>query len=152
MRNRRNDLVKKYPPSPPCSCEICVSYCKRPGWWTLKEAERAVDAGLASRMMLEMAPDRSFGVLAPAFKGCEGFFALQEESVHGCNFLKNNLCELHGSGLQPLECRVCHHASPGLGPRCHADIEKEWNSPAGKALVERWGKITRIQERMNKMG
>jgi hypothetical protein len=152
MRNRRKDLTLKYPPSPPCACDICVSYCKRPGWWTLKEAERAVDSGFASRMMLEMAPDRSFGVLAPAFKGSEGFFALQETASQGCNFLKNNLCELHGTGYQPLECRVCHHEQPGRGPMCHADIELEWNTPAGKALVERWGKITGIQERLNKLG
>jgi hypothetical protein len=103
-------------------------------------------------MMLEMSPDRSFGVLAPAFKGCEGFFALQEAASGGCNFLKNNLCELHGTGFQPLECRVCHHERPGLGPQCHADIEKEWNSPAGKALVEKWGQLTQIKERLNKMG
>ena len=39
---------------------------------------------------------------------------------------------------EPLECRVCHHALPGLGPECHADIEKEWTAPEGRALVVRW--------------
>ena len=152
MRNRRNDLTRKYPPSPPCACDICISYCQRPGWWTVKEAAHALEGGFAGRMMLEMAPDRSFGVLSPAFKGSEGFFALQETASNGCCFLKDRRCELHGSGFQPLECRVCHHERPGLGPQCHADIEKEWNSPVGKTLVEKWGLLTHIQERIKGMG
>ncbi len=43
----------------------------RPGWWTVQEANEALHAGLGKRMMLEMSPDLSFGVLSPAFKGCE---------------------------------------------------------------------------------
>ena len=46
-------LHEKYPPSQPCNCKICIDYCKRPGWWTVNEAERAIAAGLHSRMMLE---------------------------------------------------------------------------------------------------
>jgi hypothetical protein len=89
-------------------------------------------------MMLELSPDRSFGVLSPAFKGCEGFYALQEFSSLGCNFLKVGLCELHGKGLQPLECRYCHHQRKGMGVQCHADIEKDWNSIAGQKLIKDW--------------
>lgn len=131
-------LKQKYPPSPPCSCEICRSYCMRPGWWTVEEASKAVKAGYANRMMLEMPPDFSFGVLSPAFKGCENNFALQEYARRGCNFLSGGLCELHGTGLQPLECRFCHHTRKGLGEKCHSDIEKDWNTPAGQALVNEW--------------
>jgi hypothetical protein len=145
--HHKKTLVEKYPPSKPCSCEVCVGYCKRPGWWTVDEAERAVEAGYASRMMLEMAPERSFGVLSPAFKGCEGDFALERCASQGCTFLKDNLCELFGTGHQPLECRFCHHDRPGLGIRCHADIEKDWNTPGGRALVVRWSKQTGFWER-----
>jgi hypothetical protein len=141
------NLAEKYPPSKPCSCEICLSYCKRPGWWTVEEAARAIDAGYANRMMLEMAPERSFGVLSPAFKGCEGDFALDRCADRGCTFLKENLCELHGTGLQPLECCFCHHDRPGMGDQCHADIEKEWNTPTGRGLVVRWSKQTGFWER-----
>ena len=140
-------LVEKYPPSKPCSCEICLGYCKRPGWWTVEQAARAIDAGYANRMMLEMAPERSFGVLSPAFKGCEGDFALDPYADRGCTFLRENLCELHSTGLQPLECRFCHHDRPGLGDQCHADIEKEWNTPASRGLVVRWSKQTGFWER-----
>jgi hypothetical protein len=143
--NRRNSrhtwvLAKKYPPSDPCTCEICVAYCQRPGWWTVSEAARAIDAGYASRMMLEVAPELTFGVLSPAFGGCEGAIASNLFAVNGCNFLKENRCELYGSGYQPLECRFCHHERRGLGHKCHADLEKDWHTPAGQALVEKWVK------------
>ena len=41
------------------------------GWWTVEQAAEAISTGLAFRMMLEIAPELTFGVLSPAFKGCE---------------------------------------------------------------------------------
>lgn len=116
----------------------------RPGWWTVEEACRALVAGYGNRMMLEVSPERSLGVLAPAFKGCEVNYALQRYANCGCTFLQDGLCELHGTGLQPLECRFCHHSRPGLGQKCHADIEKDWKSPTGKAVVLHW--LSRYQD------
>jgi hypothetical protein len=135
-------LTRKYPPSEPCSCKKCVSFCQRPGWWSVEEASKAIDAGYGNRMMLEISPDRSFGVLSPAFKGNESNYALQIFSMYGCTFLNNELCELFETGLQPLECRYCHHDRPGLGKKCHFDIEKDWNTEYGKRLIVRWGNIT----------
>jgi hypothetical protein len=140
-------LAEKYPPSPPCSCDVCQSYCKRPGWWTVPEADRAIEAGYATRMMLEMSPEFTFGVLSPAFKGCEMKFAYQAYAGRGCTFLLDGKCELHGTGHQPLECRYCHHERAGMGPRCHADIERDWNSPEGRALVVKWSKTVGLIRR-----
>ena len=127
---------------------MCVQYCSRPGWWTVEEAARAVDAGYANRMMLEMSPDRSYGVLAPAFKGNEVAFALNVFANQGCTFLQDNRCELFGTGLQPLECRYCHHDRAGLGLQCHADVGEDWDTPGGRALVVRWSKLTGFWERI----
>ncbi len=136
---KRKGLAERYPPSPPCACDTCSAYCSRPGWWTVKGAAAAIERGHARRMMLEPSPTRAFGVLSPAFKGNEGYYALDEFSERGCNFLMSDgRCELHGSGVQPLECRFCHHDRRGLGPRCHRDLEKDWDSPAGRGLVTRW--------------
>lgn len=143
-RNRRKpqmSLAAKYPPSPPCSCDVCKMYCRRPGWWTVDEAARAIEAGYGKRMMLEMAPDFTFGVLSPAFKGCEVRFAYQEYASAGCTFLVDAKCELHGTGHQPLECRFCHHDRPGMGPGCHAEIEQDWNTQAGRDLIVQWNEI-----------
>ena len=139
---RKKILSAKYPASAACSCRICLAYCRRPGWWTVQEAAAALDAGYGNRMMLEMAPDNAFGVLSPAFKGAEGHFATDEFSDRGCTFLENNLCQLHGTGFQPLECRFCHHDRVGEGERCHADIGRQWNTATGRALVVKWSDAT----------
>jgi hypothetical protein len=98
-------------------------------------------------MMLEMAPGLRFGVLSPAFKGCETRFAYQEYAANGCTFLAGDLCDLHGTGHQPLECRFCHHDRVGMGPDCHADIEKDWDSATGRALVVRWANLVGFMNR-----
>lgn len=134
-------LIEKFPPSEPCSCETCVNYCCRPGWWTVDEAVKAIDAGHSNRMMLEISPERNFGVLSPAFKGAEGNYALELFSSNKCTFLQNGLCELFGTDFQPLECRYCHHSRKGLGKKCHHAIEKEWNTNEAKRLIVKWGNI-----------
>ncbi len=147
MGKTAKSLYETFPPSKPCSCKICRHYCVRPGWWTVKEAALAIDAGYAKRMMLEMAPDLSFGVLSPAFSGCEGDFALSIHAQNGCNFLKNDLCELFGTKNQPLECRFCHHQRQGKGKECHDALEADWNTPVGQALIAQWGKMTGLWQR-----
>jgi hypothetical protein len=144
---RKKSLNEKYPPSAPCSCVICFSYCKRPGWWTVKEAAAAMDSGYGKQMMLEVSPEFSLAVLSPAFKGCEGNFALNRYAERGCNFFQDQHCELHGTGLQPLECRYCHHERRGMGEKCHLDIEKDWNTLAGRRLVEKWIELTGFREK-----
>jgi hypothetical protein len=98
-------------------------------------------------MMMEMAPDRSFAVLSPAFKGNEQYFAVSEHASNGCTFLNEGRCELHGTGLQPLECRYCHHTRVGQGPKCHRDIERSWNTAAGRALVVRWAEASEFWQK-----
>lgn len=131
-------LAEKYPPSEPCSCDVCRAFCSRPGWWTVEEAARAMEAGYGNRIMLEISPEFTFGVLSPAFRGCEGDFALQDHAKAGCNFLRDGLCELHGTGLMPLECRFCHHSRSGQGLICHDDIARDWRTVAGQELVKKW--------------
>ncbi len=143
----KNNLYKKFPASKPCSCIICLSYCRRPGWWTVEQATKAINAGYANRMMLEISPELSFGVLSPAFKGNERNVALQAFANQGCTFLRDNLCELFGTGLQPLECRYCHHTRVGLGKKCHSAIENDWYNKEGQKLVIRWIEENHIFER-----
>jgi hypothetical protein len=143
----RINLTKRYPPSKPCACHICLSYCSRPGWWTVEEAASAIGAGYAGRMMLELSPEFTFGVLAPAFKGNEGGVALQIFARQGCTFLQGKHCELFETSFRPLECRFCHHTRQGRGKKCHLAIEKDWCSQAGQRLIMRWGKLTGFFER-----
>ena len=144
----KKTLSEQFPPSEPCACDICLGYCARPGWWTVEEAARALEAGYGNRMMLEVAPELTFGVLSPAFKGCEKSIATDQFAKNKCTFLKNDRCELYGTGHQPLECRFCHHERRGLGPKCHAALEKDWKTLAGQALVERWIKQVSLRYRV----
>jgi hypothetical protein len=91
--------------------------------------------------------DHRFGVLSPAFKGNECNYSLQAFSKQGCTFLSGGLCELYNSGIQPLECRCCHHNRPGLGKKFHLDFEADWNSDDGKRLIVKWGNLTGFRER-----
>jgi hypothetical protein len=145
----KQTLNDKYQPSEPCSCEICLNYCKRPGWWTVEEAAKVIEAGYANRMMLEISPELSVGVLSPAFKGNENNYSLQIFSKQGCTFLQKGLCELFDTGHQPLECRYCHHDRIGKGIKCHLDIEKDWNSESGKRLIVKWGNMTGFWQKQN---
>jgi hypothetical protein len=103
----------------------------------VEEAAKALKAGYGPRMMLEVSPEFTFGVLSPAFVGCEGNLALQEFKGNGCTFLKNGLCEIHTTSLLPLECRFCHHARLGKGEVCHRAIEQQWRA-IGQSLVNTW--------------
>jgi hypothetical protein len=146
--HNEQDLYRNFPVSEPCSCEVCRGYCKRPGWWTVEEAEKVIEAGYANRMMLEISPERNFGVLSPAFKGNEGNLSMQIFAKEGCTFYNNELCELFGTGLQPLECRYCHHERKNKGLLCHAAIEKDWDREHVKRLIVRWGNITGFWRRL----
>lgn len=147
----QHPLRKKFPPSEPCSCEICKSYCIRPGWWLVQEARLAIEEGLANRMMLEVSPDRTFGVLSPSFKGNEGLIAMQIFSKNYCTFFNNGLCELFGKDYQPLECRFVHHSRKGQGIVCHNALEKDWNSIEGKKLVKEWIQTTSFLSKAEKL-
>jgi hypothetical protein len=142
---KKIDLHAKYLPSEPCGCDICLAYCRRPGWWSVEQARAALEAGYGARMMLELAPEGGWGVLSPAFRGNEGFFATQEAAPNGCSFLKDNLCELFDTGFEPLECRFCHHDRVGQGPECHAALERDWHTPAGQALVREWSRLRKLE-------
>jgi hypothetical protein len=146
------ELAEKYPPSEPCSCETCLAYCARPGWWAVDEACKAFDAVFGGHMMLEVATERSFGVLSPAFKGCEGMIATNQYTSKGCTFLADNLCELLGSGYQPLECCFCHHTRDGQGVKFHAELEAIWMQPSGRQLVHQWCKLTGIWDLLGAYG
>jgi hypothetical protein len=138
MKHIDRYIYTQFPASSPCTCKICISFCKRPGWWLVSEARDAIVHGYANRMMLELSPNHSFGVLSPAFKGNEGYLALLEYSDNYCTFLENDRCTIFGKTFQPIECRFCHHDRIGLGKKCHYAIEKDWNSSKGKRLVNDW--------------
>jgi hypothetical protein len=138
---------------PTCSCTDCVQRCKEhPGWPTPEEAEKMLDADLASAMMLDWwDADESLpytevlspasvgygGIRAPELTGDLWTFLRSPPPIRGaCVFLREGLCEVHNTDFKPFECRYHHHAFDQ--PTIHLAAAASWNTPEGKALVERW--------------
>lgn len=133
-------------PEASCTCASCVNACQtNPGWFAPNDAKRALDAGLANRIMLDWwsdSPEDIF-ILAPAARGCEGsmapdmpmsIFFIGSWCKGRCTFLnKKNRCDIHDSGHKPHQCRT--FAS-------NETMRDMWNTKKGRALVARWRKET----------
>lgn len=124
-----------------CTCAACVSCCENvPGWMTPDEARAALDAGLHDRLMADwwVGSDENIYALIPATLGCEGKYAPQWPGGT-CTFLKAGLCEIHNSGFKPSECKAAMACAGGpVKEPNKSTIWKLWDSPEGRALVERW--------------
>ena len=146
-----------------CSCKMCVSLCHRaPGWFAPDEAREAIKAGLAGRLMLDYwikVPDDVY-VLAPAAKGCEKDRAPNTEELFGgmsfvesmfanpkkgtCTFLRDGRCDIHASGMKPLQCRSAMGCK-GTGLD-NTDMGKLWDNPEAQALVFEWMALVGLSE------
>lgn len=145
-----------------CTCDACVARCVAfPGWMRPLEAEMALNAGLAQRLMLDwFEPDDDYGnndridVLCPAAVGRGGHFA-PEMSLLGmlsnelppsrCTFLIGNRCDIHSSGFKPSQCRTVFACRPGYGEQ-KIDIIPAWDTSYGRRIVMRWRKLVNNYE------
>lgn len=121
-----------------------------PGWMSPEDAEKAMEAGLAGRMMRDWyVSGGNIDVLAPASIGCEGRdapdmdlgsmlkFLIQGSWGKGrCTFLKDGLCELHDSGYKPMQCRESY-CCKSEGPS-NLEMSEMWDTPYGRQMVARW--------------
>lgn len=144
MKRHEDAMYMRFPPSPPCTCDTCTFFCHRPGWPLVSEARLALVAGYGPRMMLELPEDHSYGVLAPAFKGNEGYPAWQQYAGNRCTFLEDSLCVIHHLPFLPLECRFCHHDRLGKGTACHEEIGRDWHTSKGRRLIRLWLETVRL--------
>lgn len=118
--------------------------CRTPGWMTVDEAERAINAGLAGDLMEDYWDGRSgvVYVLCPANWGLRGKRASLPDAIFGpCVMLDQatGLCNLHQSDHKPIECRTAWcdgRRDERYRPR--KAIKKEWDSDRGRSLVSRW--------------
>lgn len=131
-----------------CSCDTCKSMCSRPCWPTPEEAERLIDAGFASKLMLDYwVGDAEDGgdidLLCPANPGSEGRRADTFDIRRGCIFHVEGLCQLHDSGLKPIEGKMarCKDSPSGI----HFAIAKTWDTPKGKQVIARWNTLKYIE-------
>jgi hypothetical protein len=141
---------------PTCSCTDCVQRCKEhPGWPTPEEAEKMLDADLASAMMLDWwDADESLpytevlspasvgygGIRAPELTGDLWTFLRSPPPIRGaCVFLREGLCEVHNptssrSSAATTTTRSTNPPSTSLRQRAGTPrrAKRSWNDGSGK--------------------
>ena len=129
-----------------CSCNTCKGMCMRPCWPTPAEAQKLIKAGHGARLMMDWweggGPNGSnIEILAPASSGYEGGTAPYSANSSACNFQNaEGLCELHDSGLKPVEGRFAS-CKPGVTPPgLHKEVAMSWNNEMAQAAVTAWRK------------
>lgn len=147
----------------PCTCQTCVRACEKyPGWMTPEEAEKAIDAGYAPKLMIDWLSDFEDGnveVLAPASEGSEGGRAPEmpyEGSIFAilyahdwcpgrCVLLKDGLCTIHDSGFKPIHCRraSCDPKQSAVSKHEVADL---WRGEKGTAVMQKWKEALEARE------
>jgi hypothetical protein len=134
-------VIAAYPEDAGCTCKECVDMCKhRPCLPTPKEADKLMDKGYASRLMLDWYKDINniyIYIVSPALCSFEGKYD-PDIPTGRCTFLTDkNLCLLHDLKLKPMEGRLALHG--GKTPEnLHEDIAKMWDSALGRKVVQRW--------------
>jgi hypothetical protein len=151
-----------------CTCAKCVEACRRmPGWMTVEEAKKAMGAGMGTRLMrdwldpsTELGNEERIYVLCPAAEGREGGDAADVDEMFPDNLLmallgcaapvaqpcvmltREGRCELHTSGFKPRQCREALVCDNRNGADKY-EMAKEWDTPEGRNLVERWSELIR---------
>lgn len=147
-----------------CTCRECTEACeKNPGWFSPEQADKALMAGHAKKMMLDwldpsskLSNDEEIWILAPAARGFEARKAPDMDEMQGgsgpfshlygdppykgrCVFLENGLCSLHDSGFKPTQCCSALHGQQHKGEwKSNYDMARMWNNPEAQKIVAKW--------------
>lgn len=145
-----DEIRQKWPATEDCSCDECVGYCERPGWFLPDEVRVAAEyLGLSLREMFERYLvvdwwgggsdiDHHVGILAPGKPSETGRVAsIGFVRGEGCVFLnEDGKCSIHA--VKPHECRLAHHVVVHAG-NSHLEIARVWDGEEGRALIREVG-------------
>ncbi|MCC7017785.1 MAG: hypothetical protein IT564_11350 [Rhodospirillales bacterium] len=118
---------------------MCSFY---PCWPTPDEAIALIAAGYGHSLMIDVWEDLGrcpVRLLCPkTVKGKANIFS-------ACSFFKLQRCQLHTTGLKPLEGRLANHALPHRQRQeIHDEIAEMWDTPDVQAVVELWLEYTEL--------
>lgn len=113
-----------------CSCNVCKAMCKQsPCMGTPEDIEKIIDAGYKDKLMFSVWIDQKNGNHLPAI------MPIKENA--GCVFqTREGLCELHASGLKPLEGKLAIHSMSDNGLR--RTVGYTWISQKGIDVFEKF--------------
>jgi hypothetical protein len=126
-----------------CTCDVCVAMCEeKPCHGTPEEMQRLIDAGHSDRLALYFCQNYS---LKPKLEYVEYLGPSPVFEQRGCTFLKDKRCELHASGMKPLEGRVVWHGKTNMrrfpvprGYTLREYIASLWANEPAQMLVDSW--------------
>lgn len=120
-----------------CDCDKCRQMCTRSCWPLPEEAERLINLGYASQMMLDWwVAEQDIYIVCPAEKGYEGYSAPSWPEGKGCALQIDGLCSIHDV-CKPYEGRIskCDRSVP----QGHRErLAKSWDTDFGKSVVAKW--------------
>lgn len=124
-----------------CDCLKCSTMCQGPCCGTPKEMKELITRGFGSRLMFDDLPGGS-DLLKPALKGYEGKKApWQTASKEGCTFWINGKCELHSSGLKPIQGKLAHHTlTDDDDMKIGNFIKQSWETKEAEEVINIWKK------------
>jgi len=128
-----------------CSCEKCSKMCHAPCCGTPDDMQKLIDAGYGERLMYDDLPGGEY-MIKPALKGFEGEGAPWEvASKAGCTFWKDGKCELHESGLKPLQGKLALHGQSEKEIDQVGDfINEAWqDEKKTNKVIKKWKKLNK---------
>lgn len=134
MKNKKLSMVESE-----CDCEKCSNMCQAPCSGTPEDMEKLIDHGYADRLSYDDLEPKPY-ILKPSLKGYEGKKQpWLTASPDGCTFWKNGKCELHASGLKPIQGKLAHHDETEKQRLEIQDfLVKSWEGQKGKKVIEMW--------------
>ena len=128
-----------------CRCPRCVAMCTKGACVpTPAEALALIKAGYASRLATyqPFIGSTEQAVVAPAVVGAEG--GTRQRTDGRCTFHSaDGKCELHATGLKPLEGRIAHHTRDWIAVRMH--VNARWSDAKFNTVREEL-KNARLQQ------
>lgn len=123
-----------------CNCSSCQSMCLNPCWPLPQEAIALIEAGYGDRLETDTHEEYENGetvlsvrVLAPRTK-----VGKKNGNYLVCTFFTEGKCELHDTGLKPVEARVLSHRAQPDEQLLRDIVGRAWDSKAGQQALEMW--------------
>lgn len=115
-----------------CSCKTCASMCKQtPCLGTPDDIKKLIDNGHINKISATLWLAGMFIDGTPPIQ-----MATPLRTNFGCIFHQNDLCQLHDSGLKPIEGKLAKHDVYGENTSVTTTVAKTWADPANKKTID----------------
>lgn len=119
-----------------CSCGACDRQCKSvPGLATPAQILDLINAGYGNSIV---ASDWMVGMISGHDTHPIPMYQLRFTIDQGCSMLVSGLCNLHNTGLKPIECTLSHHShlpKANIRKSISYCVSREWLRPDNRDTI-----------------